>query len=526
MKKFFRALFLPVSRLVAIYLIEIAITINLILYLNGKFYGKLYWFDALLNVLRLITVLCFLFVLFNYKIEQAYRTNWILILMLSPSFGGIIYLVFAKEKPIPARFQKTHRLKRKYESLPDQSESDESKMIRATMTNDGLPYSKIANYISNELSFNVFSETNARFFYSKEEGWEDIIDSMKKATKSIRLEFFIISDGKLLEEIISILKDRKTNEVAIQILYDDFGSFGKIKRKTIRELTDAGICVRRFNKVSMHVNQELNYRNHRKQIIIDGRIAYFGGVNLADEYRNASNRKLGSWFDSIFRFSGSAVKDAERLFDQDWAFSNNGRNSKKTKPIVAESDEAPLYNPANHGIYQIYASSPFDNESVSKNVFLSLLMQSVKSFYFTTPYLVLDDDVMEKLIFCARSGLDIKIIVPGVPDKKLTYSITKSHFSKLISNGIEIYKFKDGFIHSKLVLSDNRCASVGSINIDYRSFCLNFENGILLYDAPEIKEISDAFDNIIERSEKIVWKKDNLLVKAFNTSLKFLSPIF
>ncbi|HAL18431.1 MAG TPA: cardiolipin synthase [Spirochaetaceae bacterium] len=526
MKKIFKALFLPISRLVAIYLIEIAITVNLILYLNGRFYGKLYWFDALLNVLRLITILCFLFVLFNYRIEQAYRANWILIMILSPSFGGIIYLFFAKEKPIPAKFQKTHRLRKKYESLLNQSENEESKMIRATMASDGLPYSKIANYISNELSFNVFSETNAKFFYSKEEGWEDIIDSLKRATKSIHLEFFIISDGELLEEIISVLKERKANGAAIRILYDDFGSFGKIKRKTVRDLTNAGICVRRFNKVSLHVNQELNYRNHRKQIIIDGKIAYFGGVNLADEYRNVSNKKLGSWFDSIFRFSGRAVTDAERLFRQDWNFSNGRNNTQKTNAADEESDELPLSEPANYGIYQIYASSPFDNESVSKNVFLSLLMQSAKSFYFTTPYMVLDDDIMEKMIFCAKSGLDIKAIVPGVPDKKVTYSITKSHFSKLISNGIEVYRFKEGFIHSKLVLSDDRCASVGSVNIDYRSFFLNFENGILLYDTPEIKDISDAFDKIIERSEKIVCKKDNLLTKAFNTSLKFLSPIF
>ena len=529
MKRFLKGLFLPITRLAAIYLVEIAITANILMYVSGKYSGKAYWFDLALNVMRVIPIACLIFVILSHRIEQAYKANWVIVLVLSPSFGGLIYLLLAKEKPFLKRLQKTHRLRKKYEKCSLLRENDDSKSLRKNISEKARPYSKIANYLSNEHSFNIFSQTKPKFFASKEDGWSDALQAMRNANESIFMEYYILSEGRLLDQIFEIAEKKVSDGVDVRMLYDDFGSFGKIRRKTIRRFRKAGIGIHEFNRVKILVSQELNYRNHRKLMIIDGKTVYAGGANLADEYAEKENKSLGYWFDTIIRLDGDAANDAVAIFKQDWIFSA-GRNAKPIEEHAGrigipdariESAESGMQN----GACQLYASSPLGHDSVSKDVFLSLLMQSSKSFHIITPYLILNEDVMEKLSFCAKSGLDIKIVVPGIPDKKSIYSSTKSHFSELISSGVKVYKYKKGFIHSKIMLSDDNCASIGSVNIDYRSFFLNFENGILLYDSPEIKRISETISDILRDSEKVEYEKPSIFARTFSIFLKFISPM-
>ena len=516
MKKIKKFLSSSTFHLAILYIVEIILTIMLGLYLSGNIFAHYKWFDYLINALKILTVLMFIYVLLYENLDYAYRVNWFILFLISPTFGGLIYLLCASKRPLPQKWRKQYRKtkifknnKLFFKSYSDNGDGDILKLDERT--------TKLATYVSKNVYTSVYRATSdLKFYPSGEQAWEDMIESLKNAKKYIYLEFYIIDCGVLWERVEKILLQKAKEGLEIRILFDDMGSLGKFKTSVIKKLNKNGIQTCRFNKVRMHLDYSLNFRNHRKYLIIDGNTVYTGGINLADEYVNI-NSPYGHWFDTGIRLTGDMAEDALRAFCLDWLFASKQELTIPTSvPKTVQTSE---------GFTQLYLASPFNNAHVTRSVFLTMLNNAQRKFYIATPYLALDKTTLEALIMAAQSGVDVRIAVPGIPDKKIVYIITQGYFNALIKSGVKIYTYTPGFLHAKLLYADDEIATVGSANMDYRSFYINFEGGVLLYKTECLKDINATFENLFDQCEEQHYKKQSLWFKIKHLFVRFLIPL-
>ena len=511
MKKLKKFITSPFVHIVFLYIIEIAITVFMISYLNDALIKRHESFQIIAYILRIFTFLMFLSVVFYKNMDYAYRVNWILLFLISPTFGGLIYALTSRRRPLPKKWQKFYKYRKKYNS---KTEEIHSMPLEFSALDEGLQ--KTALYLENVSASPLCNGTNSQFLYKGEKAWDAIKKDLREAKNYIYLEFYIIAKGELWNEVKDTLIQKQNDGVEVRLLFDDMGSISKIDKGMLRLLTENNIKWARFNPVKLHLDSSLNFRNHRKIVVIDGNISYTGGINLADEYINV-NSPFGVWFDTGLRLEGSGTSSLLSTFVKDWWFATG---EKIDVPHTKESEiEA-------SGLVQFYPDSPFDAVPVARNTFLSILANSKKYMYIATPYLALDDESMNALIMSARSGVDVRIVVPGIPDKKIVFTITESHFEKLIKNNIKIYKYTPGFLHAKVLLADDNIASVGSVNIDYRSFYLNFECGTALYNTESIKDIRESFEELFSTSECLTSYKESKWFKIKHNAVKFLTPFF
>lgn len=511
MKKLKKMFTSPFVHIVILYIIEIAITIFMISYLNDALIMRHEGFKITSYILKIFTFLMFLSVVFYKNMDYAYRVNWILLFLISPTFGGLIYALTSRRRPLPKKWQKFYKYRKQYNSI---GKTDHPLPLGFSSLDDGLK--KTALYLENTASSPLCDNTNSRFLYKGEKAWDEIKKDLKNAKSYIYLEFYIIAKGQLWNEIKDILIEKQKSGVEVRVLFDDMGSISKIDKKMLRTLSENNIRWARFNPVKLHLDSSLNFRNHRKIVVIDGNISYTGGINLADEYINV-NSPFGVWFDTGIRLEGEASRSLLSTFLKDWWFATGEKVD--VPPSLKNECEG-------SGLVQFYPDSPFDSVPIARNTFLSMLSNSKKYMYIATPYLALDDESINALIMSANSGVDIRIVVPGIPDKKIVFTITESHFEKLIKNGIKIYKYTPGFLHAKVLLSDSNIASVGSVNIDYRSFYLNFECGVALYESNSIKDIEHSFEELFKESECLTSYKETKWFKIKHFAVKFLTPFF
>lgn len=517
MKKIKKLISSPFFHIVVLYLIEIAITVFMIAYVNDALIKKYEGFRIVGYILKLFTFVMFLYVVFYKSMDYAYRINWILLFLLSPTFGGLIYALVSRKRPLPKKIQKFYRYKNKYNGnhlneilWKEKGYVDETRMLDEKS-------SKTARYIQNTTYYPLYSHTESEFLYKGENAWARIKDDLKKAKHYIYLEFYIIAKGVLWDEVEKILIEKAKNGVEVKILFDDMGSISKIDKKLLKKLTNNNIKWARFNSIKLHLDSSLNFRNHRKIVVIDGNIGYTGGINLADEYINV-NSPFGVWFDCGIRLSGDGCDALLLTFLKDWWFAT----SEKLSPKKVDTPFPTL----DDGYVQFYSDSPFDKVPIARNALLTMLGNSKKFMYIATPYLALDDETMDAIILAATSGVDVRIVLPGIPDKKIVYTITESHFEKLINNGVKIYTYTPGFLHAKILFSDDIIANVGSVNLDYRSFYLNFECGVALYSTESLKAINNAFEELFKDSKHIETYKETVWFKIKHNIIRFLTPFF
>lgn len=342
--------------------------------------------------------------------------------------------------------------------------------------------------------------------------FQSMLLELEKAQKFIFLEYFIIEPGVMWDSILEILCEKVKAGVDVRVMYDDVGCISTLPRNYWRTLEQKGIRVVRFNRFIPTMNTYLNYRDHRKMCIIDGNIGYTGGLNLADEYINHVER-FGYWKDTGVKLTGYGVANMTALFLQLWDFSVGcTTNIDAYMPtIAAESD----------GFVQAFADSPLDSYNVSETVFMNLISNATKSVYITSPYLTLDNEMMTALCTAAQSGIDVRIITPGIPDKKPVYLVTQSYYSQLIRAGVRIYEYTPGFIHAKMIVADNDIACVGTINMDFRSFYLHFECGTVFYRSSVVGKVRDEILSIIEQSHEIdeAWLSSYSWLRSICASL-------
>ncbi len=433
--------------------------------------------------------------------------------MLFPIVGALLYIVIGgnlhKSKVLKA-------IKQSEEKGNKYFIQDEKIKKEIESQNNG----KI-NYLMNYLNFPVTKNNNINYYKLGELAYPEMLKELKNAKKFIFLEYFIIKNGTMWSEILKILEEKAKEGLDVRLIYDDMGCIALLPTSYPKQMKEKGIKCIAFNKLNPFLGVIMNNRDHRKMMIIDGKTVFSGGMNLADEYINLEH-PYGKWKDNGIKITGEAVWNFTIMFLNMWnSYRKDDEDYKKYKYDFSKE------NLEQNGYTIPYGETPLDNEIVGENVYLNIINQAQKYVYIMTPYLIIDTDMINSLILAAKRGVDVRIVVPGIPDKKIVYSLTTSYFETLIKNGVKIYKYTPGFVHSKVFVSDDNIATVGTINLDYRSLYLHFECGVFMQDVEEIKDVKkDLVDTIGE--SHFVSKKEampKLLKSVWQAVLRLFAPL-
>ncbi len=465
----------------------------------------------------LLSVFAFLS-LVNRETNPEYKIPWSFIILTLTPAGAILYFLFYKRK---LTRKETKRLKCAVRRMRRRGLVSEECAVLSKI--DPQAAGKANLILKDDALADVYRGTSSRLFTTGEELFEAFIKDISEAKDYIFLEYFIISEGELWSKIHSILKAKAEAGVDVRLLYDDFGCMKTLPSRYERILRKEGIQTYRFSKVSARVSSIHNNRDHRKICVVDGKYAYTGGVNIADEYANIISR-FGYWKDGGIRIEGQAVLGFIKLFLSNWDLTAGcSSNYKRFADTVsdAESPDGGFYIPYGSGPAPIYRTSN------GKNVFMTLINQAERYIYFTTPYLIIDYDLTEALRSAAMRGVDVRIITPGIPDKKRVKIMTKSSYPKLIEAGVKIYEYIPGFIHEKTFICDDKYAVVGTINFDYRSLVHHFENAVLMYSTPTVSAALGDFNKTLTISDRVSFEHTNLsLVEwIFKIGMRIFAPL-
>lgn len=446
------------------------------------------WLFVLLNWLApyatlinlLLSFFAFLYVLYiiTNRNEGTYKTLWLLVILGLPVFGTILYFCFGNKK---AAKPLQMRLKHGQSLLPaPQQEKDSESNMELRQKNPRL--AQIFDYVEKKTGFPVYPCQETSYFPLGERMLEQMLEDLKQAKRYIFAEYFIIENGTMWDSMVEIMAEKAAQGVDVRVMYDDLGSISTYSKHNLKQLREKGIQCVRFNPM-IFIRGTLNYRDHRKMLIIDGRVAFSGGVNLADEYVNVIE-KYGHWKDIGFRLTGAPVQNYTRMFAEFWnAFSKN------PIPAAEFGGDGPGTDAQPFGGYVLsYYDSPLYTDAVSNNLYEELLSQATRYAWFYTPYLMLGDSLLNAFVRAAQRGVDVRIIMPGVPDKALVYRMSRSYYQPLLEAGVKVFEYTPGFVHAKGCLIDDEIGTIGTVNLDYRSLYLHFENNALFYQAPLLKD--------------------------------------
>ena len=456
--------------------------------------------------------------LINKDTNPDYKVPWVFVIMGVPLFGPLIYVLFYQRR---MSRRESKYLGGIFGTLKGEGvESENFKLLRQM---DGFAAGKAMALLGDCPISDIYRETRAEFFGKGENLFDAMIKDLRDAKNYIFLEYFIISNGKLWDEIRHILIEKAQAGVDVRLLYDDIGCMKTLPSKYPKVLASQGIKTKRFNEVKPRVSSIHQNRDHRKICVIDGKVAYTGGANIGDEYINEV-RRFGYWKDGGIRLEGRAVEGLLKLFVSNWDYSTRGISDYNYLLSTVEPAKD-----ADEGFYVPFTSgpAPLFKRPVGKNVFINLINQAKKYVYITTPYLIIDYDLTEALRNAACRGVEIVIVTPGVADKKIIKVLTKSAYPYLIDAGVKIYEYRPGFIHEKTFVCDDKYAVVGTINFDFRSLVHHFENAVWIYGSPIISEVREEFVRTMSESEKMDKKKSRLTVKEwfFKIIVRIFAPL-
>ncbi len=483
MRKLGRMIFSRYAVCALIIALELALLISILLI--AEFFATLFAVSTVISIFTIITLV-------NRDANPEYKVSWAIVILSLPYIGATFYAIFFRRRMTKKEIKKLKKISEKFDTPPDVCEN-----LQTLMSEDKLAWGKARSLVGNDRLAEVFRGTSSEYFPSGEEFFKSLCEDLCSAKKYIFLEYFIIEKGELWTEIYEILLKKVNTGVKVYLLYDDIGCMKTMQRRYHKKLVSEGIDCKIFGKITPKVTTVHNNRDHRKIAVIDGETAYTGGANIADEYINKKLR-FGHWKDGGVKLKGAAAFGFARQFAAMWEY-NSGDGESLELPV---SDCRPTEGDG--GYYIPFCSGPAPiYDSVGKKVFLNIINQAESYVYITTPYLVIDFDLTEALCGAAQRGVDVKIITPGKADKKIVKIMTKSSYPYLIKSGIEIYEYKPGFIHEKLVLCDDLYAVIGSINFDYRSLAHHFEDALWIYKSPTVIAARDEFYKTVEASERI-----------------------
>ncbi len=456
----------------------------------------------------------------NPQIKMA----WIVPILVFPLFGGIIFLISGGKRP-------KRKLRRALDTSREMLKSYKYGNMNLDLSNPAsVPVRREDKYLLGQChyldknGFPVYRDTKADYYADCREGWQNILQDLEAAERFIFMEYFIIRPGKMWDPVLELLKKKAAEGVEVRLIYDDVGSISYVPRDYWKQLESCGIRCISFNRYRPIYAVVMNHRDHRKILVIDGHVGYTGGANFADEYIGEDER-FGEWKDNFLRLEGEGVRSMTLLFLEMW----NANRPTDTREAVAtympDPDRAESIRCG--GLVQPYGDSPVDSEILAENVYLNIINQATDYVYIYSPYVVIDYEMSRALSLAARRGVDVRLIVPAVPDKKIVYALTKSYFPELIENGVKVYRFTPGFIHSKVFVADDRQAVVGSINLDYRSLVLHFENACMFVDHPVISSVKADFEKTFACCELVSLKKRrfDMLYDLYSGLLRLFAPL-
>ncbi len=490
------------SRTIAI-LITVIIQVGLwvgLVYLLGDYS------EWLLVALPLFSLLCTTYII----IQDTYQENkitWIILMFTAPLLGGVIYAFFSGHRV-------SRRKKAVYNKIEDtikNSFADNENQCLEILKDDAQALRQ-SEYLRKVACAPAYINSKVEYFKLGEEKLKALLSELQKAEKFIFIEYFIIEEGKMWGEIEKVLISKAESGVDVRVLYDDFGCLTTLPSDFSKRLGKHKIVCRAFNRFNHLFNSNFNNRDHRKICVIDANTGFTGGINLADEYIN-HKIKHGHWKDTAVMIKGAAVYNLTVMFLSMW--------SSVTENVEVFSQYKPTEYYPTDGVVQPFGDSPLDADAVGETIYMSMLNRAESYVYITSPYLIISREMMVSLITSAKSGVDVRIVVPGIPDKKFVHFLSRSYYEELIKAGVKIYEYTPGFIHSKMFISDDKTAVVGTINLDYRSLSLHYECGVWLYRASIIGDIKTDFLETQKKCREITL--ENFDHKGNLNMLKFIA---
>lgn len=428
--------------------------------------------------LSVAAVLLVLFIIIK-RDETAYKILWLLVILTVPVAGALLYLLFGNRRTARPLRKRLRRVQEAGQPAP--------------LPCGGTPFEgekrmeQTVRWLEHKTGYPLMRAEDVRYYPLGDAMYPDMLTDLRAAKKTIYLEYFIIEPGEMWQSIVDILAQKVREGLDVRVMYDDLGSISTFNFSNALALEKLGIRCATFNPL-LALKGTANYRDHRKMLIVDDAVAYSGGVNLADRYINCEH-PYGHWKDTGFRLTGAPVRSFTHMFLTFWnAFSLQKEEPMPMPPAAAAAEPA-----AQDGWVLSYYDSPLNSEATSNRLYIDLLSQATDYAWFFTPYLMLGDDLLDAMLAAAQRGVDVRIIMPGIPDKKLIFRMSRSFYQVLLTGGVKIYEYTPGFVHAKSLVCDDRAATVGTVNLDYRSLFLHFENNSLFYRGSIVARVKEDF---------------------------------
>ena len=454
--------------------------------------------------------------LLNSQMDPVVKITWLVILMLMPVFGALLYWYTQREvghRALKARFSQIMDMTK--EEIP------QSRPVYEALERECPGAASLVRYIGRSGCHPVYDRTRVTYFPQGEDKFAEMLRQLEQAEHFIYLEYFIVSEGLMWGEVLEILA-RKTKEgVDVRMLYDGTCEFALLPKKYPGLLRGLGIQCKVFSPVMPFISTHYNYRDHRKILVIDGHTAFTGGVNLADEYINRTSR-FGHWKDTAIMLKGEAARSFTLMFLQMWNLDEKQPDFKKVLACPVKPAEGA------GGFVVPYGDCPLDDDRLGERVYMDILNRAVKYVHIMTPYLILNREMETALKYAAERGVEVALILPGIPDKRIPYALAKTHYASLLESGIKIYEYTPGFVHAKVFVSDTREAVVGTINLDYRSLYHHFECAAYLYGTSCIPQIEEDFQSTLSKCRQVTpetIRKEKWTVKLTGMLIKVAAPL-
>lgn len=492
------------------------ILIGLQVWFLTAFYGWFSQYQVQFQVVEVLFIIGSIIYLINSRMDSTSKITWLMLIMLSPLFGSL-FLLYSKTD-VGYRFLKKRLsevvAKTSGYLVQDQAVLADLKAQKSSALN------LVSYFQRHENKFPVYADTAVTYFSSGEEKFAAMKAALLEAKCFIFLEYFIIDEGEMWGEILAILQQKVQEGVEVRVLYDGMNELSTLSFDYAERLEKLGIKARAFAPLRPFISTYYNYRDHRKILVIDGQVAFNGGVNLADEYINRIDR-FGHWKDTAIKLVGPAVDSFTVLFWQMWTSMGRDEDLSSYLGLASPQEGA-------RGLVIPYGDSPLDHDQMGKNVYIDLLNQARDYVYIMTPYLILDSELEHALTFAAERGVTVKLIMPGIPDKKIPYALAKTYYPNLMASGVEIYEYSPGFNHAKVFVSDDKRAVVGTINLDYRSLYHHFECATYLYQVEAISSIVADVTETLTHCHPVSQadlERLPLLTKAIGLVAKSIAPL-
>jgi len=470
-----------------------------------------------LSVLITLSVIFIGFVIFLENRHPTQTITWLIVLGSFPLIGFIFYLLFGRNYRKEKMFRKKYFLDKQAFLTVEGEDDPRSEEKQSLLGQHQAKLFQLAQRLGNSpISF----DTSTKVLANGEETFQHILNQLKRARHHIHLEYYIVRHDSIGQEIKDLLIQKASEGVKIRFLYDAVGSW-QLSKKYINELRNAGIETVSFGPVKLpFLNNKFNFRNHRKIIVIDGTIGFVGGLNIGDEYLGR-NKQIGFWRDTHLMLKGEAVRTLQLIFLQDWYYMTN--HSFLTAEYLS-----PQLDNKSHGGVQLIAGGPDNEWSVIKNIFFSMIASAEKSVWIASPYFIPDEDIFSAIKVAALSGVDVRLLVPNRPDKRIVFHASRSYFPELLEAGVKVYEYHRGFMHSKIIIVDDELASIGTSNMDMRSFHLNFEVNAFLFRTKSTQKLVEEYVNDLKYAKQLdlgIFQKRHIGLRLLESTARLLSPL-